>query len=613
MSDKYDSNEFDTINYMATSGGLGTADSDARHSYYGISGLPTLVWQGTQYMVGAGTDVIDGAPYDAVVKSRLADATPVKIGFNDWDYSGLPTFVDFDVELTDDMPGTYMVRAFVIEDAINYGGTDYDNVLRDMILEIPLTIDTSGQVQNVYQVFPGDGAWNLANLRIIVIVQDETTKEVMQATNNLPVGDYEFRYYNLGERVVVDAGTHEYGEFALFNTGNLADTYELSFDTSGLPGDWNVWLTDGETVYYGATIALNPGESVSLNVVIETGSSGGGAALMNIHAQSTRTDDRAISYSVITADTDILLVDDDGADSFEVDYYGPALDAYGSSWATWDRGSAAVTSDILSNFGTVVWNCGFTFPTLDDDDRAALGAYLDGGGALFVSGQDIGWDLSDQGGAAYAWYQSYLNVTFVADDTNDYTLDGVAGDPITDGLAITIQLGDGANNQDYPSDVDPMYDGEAIWAYSSTRNGGVRADTGTYRVVYFSFGYEAINSPADRAIVMENVLDWLDPDLTGAEEIPARALALSQNVPNPFNPKTDIRFQLGHAGAVKLEVFDVQGRLIKTLADGSMSAGDHLVTWDGTDRSGLKAPSGLYFYKLAANGKSETKKMVMLK
>ena len=62
MSDKYDSNEFDTINYMATSGGLGTADSDARHSYYGISGLPTLVWQGTQYMVGAGTDVIDGAP-----------------------------------------------------------------------------------------------------------------------------------------------------------------------------------------------------------------------------------------------------------------------------------------------------------------------------------------------------------------------------------------------------------------------------------------------------------------------------------------------------------------------------------------------------------------------
>ncbi len=610
MQDRYDDTEFDCIEYYND---IGVPDADVRQNYYNMSGIPHLVWLGLINQVGAGTDVIDGGPYDGIVRAHYADATPVKISYNNWAYEGLPAYADFDIELTDDMPGNYMIRAFVVENNLLIGGDMLQDVLRDMITETPLTIDTAGQVQNVYQTFPANGAWNLDELRLIVIVQNEDTKEVMQATNNLPTGDYAFRFYNLGERVVIDQGAHEYGEFSLFNTGNLADTYELTFDTSGLPGDWNVWLTDGETLYYSATVPLNPGESVSFNVMIETGSSGGGEAVLGISSQSTRTDDRSISYSVITADTEILLVDDDGADSYEADYFGPAIDAHGRSWATWDRGSSVLTSDILAYFDIVVWNCGFAFPTLDDDDRSALGDYLESGGSLFVSGQDIGWDLNDQGGAAYAWYRDYLHATFVADDTNDYTLAGVAGDPITDGLTINIQGGDGANNQEYPSDVDPYNGGSAVWEYSSVRNGGTRADTGTYRTVYFSFGYEAINNAADRAMVMDRVLDWLDPDLTGADDIPARALALSQNVPNPFNPKTDISFSLAQIGAVKMEVFDVRGRSVKVLIDCVLNAGEHMANWDGTDAKGHQVPSGLYFYKLSADEKSETKKMVMLK
>ena len=614
MSGSYDSSEFDHIKYMATSGGISHPDCDLRNAYYGISGFPTLVWLGTQYMVGAGLDVVDGAPYDVVVKAHLADATPVAISFNSFDLAA--GTVDFDVELEDDMAGTYMVRAFVVENDVLYGTTPYQDILRDMIVETALTIGTAGQVQNVTQAYTVDAGWTTANQRIIVIVQDEGSKEVMQMANTVPTGDYAFRYYNLGDRVAIDSGTHEFGEFALFNTGSMADTYELTLDTAGLPGDWSAYITDGVDNQSSFNVTLNPGERATFNVAIVTGSSGGGGVLLNIHSQGNlRTDDRQLSYDVITADTEVLLVDDDGADSFETDYYAPAMAGIGRSFAIWDRASAALTGDILANFDAVVWNVGFAFPTLDDDDRTALTAFLGGGGALFISGQDIGWDHNDQGGAALTWYRNTLKAHFVLDDTNDYTLDGVPADPITDGMSITISGGDGANNQEYPDAINP-YDGTShvIFSYNGSQNGAIAADTGTYRVVYLGFGFEAINNATDRAALMGAAMDWLLPDLTGLPgEAAPMAMRLDQNMPNPFNPKTEIRFTLPSAGEVSLDVFDVEGRRVRTLAAGDHAAGEHRVTWNGRDDAGRSMSSGVYFYKLSGATDSQMKKMLLLK
>jgi hypothetical protein len=68
--------------------------------------------------------------------------------------------------------------------------------------------------------------------------------------------------------------------------------------------------------------------------------------------------------------------------------------------------------------------------------------------------------------------------------------------------------------------------------------------------------------------------------------------------PNPFNPHTTIHFTLSAPGSVRLHVYDVSGRLVKTLADEAMGSGLHAVAWDGTSRSGSKVSSGVYFYVL---------------
>lgn len=90
--------------------------------------------------------------------------------------------------------------------------------------------------------------------------------------------------------------------------------------------------------------------------------------------------------------------------------------------------------------------------------------------------------------------------------------------------------------------------------------------------------------------------------------------ALGDAYPNPFNPHTTISFDLPKQAAVSLRVFDVSGRLVRVLLDGEIVAGGHReVTWSGRDESGQQVAAGVYFYRLDADGYSETKSMALIK
>ncbi|MBD3180131.1 MAG: T9SS type A sorting domain-containing protein [Candidatus Latescibacteria bacterium] len=83
---------------------------------------------------------------------------------------------------------------------------------------------------------------------------------------------------------------------------------------------------------------------------------------------------------------------------------------------------------------------------------------------------------------------------------------------------------------------------------------------------------------------------------------------LMQNHPNPFNPVTVIRFNLPEEAHVKLEVYDVQGRLVKRLVNRTFSSGFHAAEWNATGVS-----SGVYFYRLVTPTFTEMKKMILLR
>lgn len=100
----------------------------------------------------------------------------------------------------------------------------------------------------------------------------------------------------------------------------------------------------------------------------------------------------------------------------------------------------------------------------------------------------------------------------------------------------------------------------------------------------------------------------VDGDLS----IPAM-FALRQNVPNPFNPVTVIRYQLPHAADVRIDVFNVAGRLVKTILGEHQEAGYKEVAWDGTNNAGERVASGVYLYRMEAGDYTSKKTMVLLK
>lgn len=100
--------------------------------------------------------------------------------------------------------------------------------------------------------------------------------------------------------------------------------------------------------------------------------------------------------------------------------------------------------------------------------------------------------------------------------------------------------------------------------------------------------------------------------LVGVGDTP-RTLVLQSAMPNPFNPQTTIRFSLPTAGRAQLSVYDMSGRLVRTLVNEHLAAGEHAVPWLGRNDRGREVASGVYLYRLEAGGVAQSKAMVLVR
>ena len=152
------------------------------------------------------------------------------------------------------------------------------------------------------------------------------------------------------------------------------------------------------------------------------------------------------TFDLVLGPTPILLVDDDAGEGTEA-YFKAALDNNGYIYQNWDeqfQGSAPISE--LSRYTVVVWDCGWGGRP-GDANRAALSTFLDGGGRLMISGEDIGWALVDDGNASsQQWYEDYLHADYLLDDSGYRDVTGVSGDQIGDGLSFSLNGVDSAMN-----------------------------------------------------------------------------------------------------------------------------------------------------------------------
>jgi hypothetical protein len=131
-----------------------------------------------------------------------------------------------------------------------------------------------------------------------------------------------------------------------------------------------------------------------------------------------------------------------------------------------------------------------------------------------------------------------------------------------------------------------------------------------------SFGDPSVYYKITAVDYSGNESDSAPPDrvtAAGNDATPSK-FAVHQNAPNPFNPFTTIRFDVPRSGGhVSIRIYDVSGRLIRTLTDRNHSPGVHEIRWDGTNERGQSVATGVYYCRMKTTGFSETRKMVLLK
>jgi len=102
---------------------------------------------------------------------------------------------------------------------------------------------------------------------------------------------------------------------------------------------------------------------------------------------------------------------------------------------------------------------------------------------------------------------------------------------------------------------------------------------------------------------------------TGVAEntIQTKNFRLYNNYPNPFNPQTNIRFEIPNNSFTEVTVYDIQGRTVKTLLSKNLASGAHTISWNGTNSFNHSVASGLYFCFLRAGDFTAVKQMVLVR
>lgn len=223
----------------------------------------------------------------------------------------------------------------------------------------------------------------------------------------------------------------------------------------------------------------------------------------------------------------ILFVDDhlgggNGIDMPIKSYYDSTFRSLGISYHYW-LNSTAPDSEIIEKYPIVVWDCEWAFPSLAEKDRDILSFYLKQGGKLFISGQDIGWDLCDpsasenspnqyliSNGSSKTWYENYLSSRYISDAGGINPLSPTEESIFDPALGIFDFLQPGRDDNQYPSVIDPLGNAFPILKYGNDKTAAI-ASNDPYKVVYFAFGgFESIRNTEIRNRIMRDILNFFN-------------------------------------------------------------------------------------------------------
>ncbi len=320
-------------------------------------------------------------------------------------------------------------------------------------------------------------------------------------------------------------------------------------------------------------------------------------------------------FGTRSGDPRTLIVDDDLGSDYEK-YFKAACDSNGIVYNVHSVQSAgSPPADTLLRYQVVIWNTGNDeATTLTTADQDALTAYLNAGRRLLLCGKNIATDIDGT-----TFLSDYLHASLAEDSVGKQYLVGLLGDPIADGDTMVIAGAGGANNGANSDGIRPL--GGAIGGayYKDFPDTTVQAFihySGSYKLVFFSGAFEAINHSATRYLqrwtLMGRIYTFFGEATPGVIEeatLPLEARSGAVTVtPNPFARSARVQFTSPIAGPVELRVYSTSGQLVHSETRQAARGGQV-----GFDLSGEKLGSGVYLLKVATAAGTFGAKTAVLK
>ncbi|MFC1572392.1 C1 family peptidase [Candidatus Eisenbacteria bacterium] len=252
--------------------------------------------------------------------------------------------------------------------------------------------------------------------------------------------------------------------------------------------------------------ALSPGFKVAVNPFAAIGTEV--SVYLNISADGGFT--IADTLTFLIGDLPVLLVDDDGS-TVAAPFLKEALKEGGYRYEYWSTESQGTPpASRLVPHSVVVWLTGVA-GGFSGEEQQVLAAFLEAGGSLLSSGQDLYYSVQGIGNQQQRlFYQNVFHAGYIAGATGFRQIMGTTDDPVGDGLRFGIGAGNGSGIQEYPSEI-RLYGGAVpILTYDGEETAALRWE-GDSRLVYFAFGLEAANTLNDRVAILSRALEWLVP------------------------------------------------------------------------------------------------------
>ncbi|HEY7175435.1 MAG TPA: hypothetical protein VH442_11005, partial [Micromonosporaceae bacterium] len=296
------------------------------------------------------------------------------------------------------------------------------------------------------------------------------------------------------------------------NEGYATDSYKLT--TSG--GTWSAATYDATcTTPLTTTPAVAPGATTDVCVKVDVPAAAADNARNDTTLTVTSVGDPSVSASAtltsIAVAVDTLLVDEDTNDPVDsAPYYQQALQDAGVAFSTWDLAETPeIPQSYLNAHKNVVWFTGNRYPGPLAPYEGELAAFLDGGGRLFMSGQDI----LDQAAGTTDFVKTYLHIkwdgTEAQNDKATAAVHGVTGNPVTNGIGA-VPLDHSVLNATFEDQITPIAPAIPAFTDDSAATDALNVAAGNYRVVFLAFPFEAYGTAAQKADLMTRVITWLD-------------------------------------------------------------------------------------------------------